>query len=645
MTTASTMSPNPITILIVILASVVLLDAGIIRQRRSESNVIPLTEQEIRAQSVLEQCERRFQKAKAKQIHVAWAYGSNLTEYNLIKYTQSATEFAAVTKSVAEELHQFDYRTFRNEDLKRRFKYLSKLGYAALPEDKFKELFRAVSSMESNYAKVKICSYRDKINCHMALDPEITELLGSSRDPEELKYYWVEWYNKAGKPTRESFQKYVDLNKESAKLNGFNSGAEVWLDEYDDPTFEQQVQDVITQIRPLYEQIHAYVRHKLRQKYGDDVVSKKGPIPIHLLGNMWGQTWEGIADFTTPFPDKMLLDVTDEMVRQGYTQLKMFQMGDDFFQSLNMTKLPQDFWDKSILEKPKDGRDLVCHASAWDFFVTDDVRIKQCTRVNMREFFVVHHELGHIQYYLQYQHLPIEYRKGANPGFHEAVGDLLSLSVSTPKHLKEVGLLKDYEEDEQVKINQFYRSGVTKFVFLPFAYTLDKYRWSIFRGEIKPEEYNCRFWQLRSEYSGVEPPVVRTEQDFDPPAKYHVASNVEYLRYFVSYVIQFQFHKAACTLAGEYVPGDPEKTLNNCDIYRSTAAGNKLKEMLSLGSSKPWPDAMEVLTGERKMNADAILEYFKPLQDWLVEENKRLGAHVGWTATDKCVSQKFDFMP
>uniref|UniRef100_A0A182SB90 Angiotensin-converting enzyme n=1 Tax=Anopheles maculatus TaxID=74869 RepID=A0A182SB90_9DIPT len=325
------------------------------------------------------------------------------------------------------------------------------------------------------------------------------------------------------------------------------------------------------------------------------------------------------------------------MIRQGYTPIKMFEMGDDFFTSLNMTKLPQSFWDKSILVKPADGRDLVCHASAWDFYSIDDVRIKQCTRVNMREFFVVHHELGHIQYYLQYQHLPVEFRGGANPGFHEAVGDVLSLSVSTPKHLKKIGLLKDYEEDEQVKINQFYRAGVTKLVFLPFAYTLDKYRWGVFRGDIKPKDYNCKFWELRSRFSGIEPPVVRTEQDFDPPAKYHVSADVEYLRYFVSYVIQFQFHRAACALAGEYVKGDPEKTLNNCDIYQSMAAGNKLKEMLSLGSSKPWPDAMEVLTGERKMSADAILEYFDPLYRWLLEENARVGAHVGWTdSQSKC---------
>ncbi|XP_055641474.1 angiotensin-converting enzyme-like [Toxorhynchites rutilus septentrionalis] len=637
------MPPNRIFAILIVLISIGALQAGVVR-RGSSDEPVTTEAQESNAREALERCEKRYQETKVKQIHAAWAYGSNITEHNLARKKETATEFAEVAKSVAQELRQFDYQSFRNEDLKRRFKELTKLDYAALPEDKFKELFGAVANMESNYAKIKLCTYKDNANCQLSLDPELTEIMASSRDAEELKYYWIEWYNRAGKPTRESFQKYVDLNTEAAKLNGFENGADVWLSEYDDPTFEQQVRDVIMQLRPLYEQIHAYVRFKLRQKYGPELVSETGPIPMHLLGNMWGQTWDNIADFTTPFPEKKLLDVTDEMVKQGYTPLKMFQMGDEFFESLNMTKLPQTFWDKSIIEKPTDGRDLVCHASAWDFFATDDVRIKQCTRVNMREFFVVHHELGHIQYYLQYQHQPVEYRGGANPGFHEAVGDVLSLSVSTPKHLKKVGLLKDYEEDEQVRINQFYRSGVTKFVFLPFAYTLDRYRWDVFRGEIKPDEYNCRYWQLRSEFCGVEPPVLRTEEDLDPPAKYHVSADVEYLRYFVSYVIQFQFHKAACRLAGEYVAGDPEKTLNNCDIYQSAAAGNKLKEMLSLGASKPWPDAMEVLTGERKMNADAILEYFKPLHDWLVGENKRLGAHVGWTPSEKCKKQ-FDFAP
>uniref|UniRef100_A0A182SHW3 Angiotensin-converting enzyme n=1 Tax=Anopheles maculatus TaxID=74869 RepID=A0A182SHW3_9DIPT len=330
---------------------------------------------------------------------------------------------------------------------------------------------------------------------------------------------------------------------------------------------------------------------------------------------MWAQDWAGVADITSPFPDRQLLDVTEEMVRQGYTPIQMFEMGDEFFQSMNMTKVPASFWEKSILEKPDDGRDLVCHASAWEFSKTDDVRIKQCTRVTMDQFFTAHHELGHVQYFLQYQHLPSMYRDGANPGFHEAVGDVLSLSVSTPKHLEKIGLLKDFVLDEESKLNQFYGSALNKLVFLPFAYTLDKYRWGIFRGEIKPEEYNCKFWEMRSMFSGVEPPVVRSEADFDAPAKYHVSADVEYLRYFVSFIIQFQFHRAACEKAGEYVPGDPEKTLNDCDIYQSVEAGNAIKAMLELGSSKPWPDAMEVLTGVRRMSADALIEYFQPLYD------------------------------
>ncbi|XP_053692653.1 angiotensin-converting enzyme-like [Sabethes cyaneus] len=570
----------------------------------------------------------------------SWAYESNITDDNLKARNEVQTRNANYFKEVARELRKYDYNSFKDEDLKRKIDMLTELGYAALPEEKFSQLLDAISSMSENYATVKVCDYRMPEKCDLSLEPELTEIMATSRDPEELKYYWKEWYDKAGAPTRNDFETYVALNREAAQLNNFTSGAEAWLDAYEDDTFEAQVDAAIEEIRPLYEQIHAYVRYRLRERYGDSVVSEKGPIPMHLLGNMWAQTWDNVADITTPFPKSKLLDVTDEMVAQGYDALKMFHMGDEFFVSLNMTRLPQTFWEKSILEKPTDGRELVCHASAWDFYKQDDVRIKQCTRVNMEDFFTVHHELGHIQYFLQYQHQPSMYRGGANPGFHEAVGDVLSLSVSTPKHLESIGLLKDFTLDDDAKVNQFYRSGLGKLVFLPFAYTIDKYRWGIFRGEIKPEEYNCKFWEMRSKFSGIEPPVVRSEKDFDAPAKYHVSADVEYLRYLVSYIVQFQFHRSACELAGEYVKGDPEKTVNNCDIYQSVNAGNAIKQMLAMGASKPWPDAMEVLTGQRRMSADALLEYFQPLYDWLVVENKRIGAYVGWEASDKCVSSK-----
>lgn len=487
--------------------------------------------------------------------------------------------------------------------------------------------------MQGNYAKVKVCQYKNPSNCDLALEPEITDILIHSRDPEELKYYWQQWYDKAGTAVRDKYKRYLELNKDAAELNGFRSGAEAWLDVYDDPTFEDQLEKIFSQIRPFYEQLHAYVRYKLRQHYGDTVVSEKGPLPMHLLGNMWGQTWGEVSELLSPYPDKKELDVTDEMVKQGYTELTLFEKADEFFQSLNMTKMPELFWRNSILKKPEDGRDLVCHASAWDFFKTDDVRIKQCTRVTMDQLFTAHHEMGHIQYYLQYQHQPTVYREGANPGFHEAVGDVLSLSVATPKHLIKVGLLKDYEYDEEAKINQLFNVGLDKIAFLPFAYTLDKYRWALFRGETTTED-NCKFWEMREDYGGVAPPVTRSNADFDAPAKYHVSADVEYLRYLVSFIVQFQFHKAACEKADQYVPGHAEKTLLNCDIHGSAEAGNAIKRMLSMGSSKPWPEAMEALTGQRRMYAGALLEYFQPLQDWLIKTNLKNGAYVGWEKSE-----------
>lgn len=594
-----------------------------------------LEDEEINAIEYMTELNVELARRRNIETVASWAYASNITDENEKLKNDVSAENAKFYKEKFKELRTYNYRSYQDEDLQRQFKQLSKLGYAALPDEKLRELLAAVSAMESNYAKVRVCDFSDKTKCDLQLEPEITAVLEKSTNEEELKYFWLEWYNKAGTPTRADFDKYVALNKEAALLNNFTSGAESWLDDYEDDTFEQQLENIFDQIRPLYEQLHAYVRNKLRHQYGD-IVPKDGPIPMHILGNMWGQSWENIAAITAPFPSKVLLDVTGEMVKQNYTAIKIFQMGDEFFQSLNMTKLPQTFWDKSILEKPTDGRDLICHASAWDFYVKDDVRIKQCTRITMDHLFTAHHELGHIQYYLQYQNQPTIYREGANPGFHEAVGDVLGLSVSTPKHLQKIGLLKDYVFDDAAKINQLYRDALEKIIFLPFAFTLDKYRWGIFRGEIKPNEYNCRFWKLRESYSGIVPPVQRTEKDFDATAKYHVSADVEYLRYLVSFIIQFQFHKAACEIAGEYVPGDAEKILSNCDIYQSTNAGNAFKAMLSMGSSKPWPDAMEVLTGTRKMEAAAILEYFKPLEEWLINANKESGAYVGWNKTYQC---------
>lgn len=570
-----------------------------------------------------------------------WAYTSNITKENEEKWIELRLKLSKEEKQAWEETKMYKWQEFQDFSLRRMFKKYSQLGVSALNDEKYSKLMRYVSGMEANYATAKVCSYQDTKKCDLELEPDITDAFSRSQDPEELKHYWVEWHKVAGSKSRHNFTEYVNLYNEAAELNDFKNVADWWQSEYEVDDFEQQLAKLWTDVKPLYQQLHAYVRKKLRDKYGDHVVSAKGPIPAHLLGNMWAQTWGNVEGFTRPYPDKKEIDITHAMKEQNYTPLKMFQMADEFFRSLNLSAMTDKFWKNSIIEKPTD-REIVCHASAWDFYRDDDYRIKMCTSMNREHFRTVHHEMGHVQYYMLYKNQPVVFREGANPGFHEAVGDTIALSVSSPKHLRRVGLSTGDAEDEQTEINQLYKMGIDKIVFLPFAYTLDMFRYGVFRGTTPPEDYNCHFWKLREMLQGVEPPINRTEEDFDAAAKYHVSANVEYARYYVSFIIQFQFHRALCQHAGEYTKDDPNKKLVDCDIYQSVAAGNALGNMLKMGSSKPWPDAMEALTGQREMKADGLLEYFKPLQDWLTQENQRTGEYIGWepSKTQYCTAEQ-----
>uniref|UniRef100_A0A8C7ZA79 Angiotensin-converting enzyme n=1 Tax=Oryzias sinensis TaxID=183150 RepID=A0A8C7ZA79_9TELE len=374
-------------------------------------------------------------------------------------------------------------------------------------------------------------------------------------------------------------------------------------------------------IEPLYQHLHAFVRRKLYNQYGSKYINLKGPIPAHLLGNMWAQTWNNIYDLMIPFPNKPNLDVTDEMVRQGYNATHMFRVSEEFFTSLGLMEMPTEFWEGSMIVKPED-REVVCHASAWDFYNRKDFRIKQCTTVTMEQLFTVHHEMGHIQYYLQYKDQPVGFRRGANPGFHEAIGDVLSLSVSTPKHLHTINLLESAASDAETDINYLLKMALEKIAFLPFGYLIDLWRWGVFNGRTPPEKYNSEWWYLRTKYQGICPPTKRSEEHFDPGAKYHIPGNTPYIRYFVSFILQFQFHEKLCEAAKHTGP------LHTCDIYRSAEAGEILRKVLQAGSSKPWPEVLQEAIGTREMNANSLLKYFEPVIKWLEEQN--VNETLGW---------------
>jgi len=478
------------------------------------------------------------------------------------------------------------------------------------------ELTRITSSMEGTYGKGKWCT----AGPDTCKDVEaITKIMAESRDPKQLLDAWTGWHA-ISRPMRKDFTRYVELANKGARELGFKDNGAMWRSQYDmsPEEFSKELDRLWDQVRPLYTSLHAYVRARLHAKYGD-VVPANGPIPAHLLGNIWAQTWENDYPLVQPPNADPGYDLTALLKKKNTDWKQMVKYGEGFFTSLGFDPLPQTFWERSLFLKPAD-RDVVCHASAWDIDTLTDLRLKMCIQINAEDFMTIHHELGHNFYQRAYMTQPPTFRNSANDGFHEAVGDTIALSI-TPEYLVKLGLL-DKAPDTSKDIGLLMNRALEKIAFLPFALVIDQWRWKVFSGEIPPEKYNETWWQLREKYEGIAPPVNRTEEDFDPGAKYHVAGNVPYMRYFLADILQFQFHRALSQAAGCTGP------LNRCSIYGNQTAGQKLKSMLELGQSQPWQDALEKIAGTRQMDASAILDYFAPLQTWLDAQNT--GKPIGW---------------
>jgi len=478
------------------------------------------------------------------------------------------------------------------------------------------ELTRAVSEMEGMYGKGKYCpSGPDSCKDIEA----ITKIMAEDRDPKQLLDVWTGWHAIAP-PMRKDFTRYVELANQGARELGFQDNGAMWRSQYDMPPedFAKELDRLWEQVRPLYTSLHAYVRWKLRDKCGD-AVPANGPIPAYLLGNIWAQDWSNIYPLVQPKNGDPGYDLTALLKKRNTDWKQMVKYGENFFISLGFAPLPQTFWERSLFLKPRD-RDVVCHPSAWDIDAVEDLRLKMCIEITGEDFLTIHHELGHNFYQRAYDKLAPSFRSGANDGFHEAVGDTIALSI-TPEYLVKVGLL-DHAPDTSADIGLLLRKALEKVAFLPFGLVIDQWRWKVFSGEIPPEKYNQSWWELREKYEGVAPPPGRSEQDFDPGAKYHVAANVPYMRYFLADILQFQFHRALSQAAGCSGP------LNRCSIFGNKEAGSRLNAMLEMGQSRPWQEALEKIAGTRQMDASAIRDYFAPLQKWLDEQNQ--GKAVGW---------------
>lgn len=496
------------------------------------------------------------------------------------------------------------------------------------PEDpaKRKELAELAAKLEGMYGRGKHCSPKlkghGKDKASECLDlGELSDVLAKSRDWELTLEAWRGWHA-VGAPMRPMYERFVSLANEGSKELGFADVGDIWKGRYDmsGADFEKEMDRLWEEVKPLYVALHCFARAKLGKTYGEAKVPKKGTLPAHVLGNMWAQEWSNLYPMMEPHPGKGQPDTTAELVAQKYDAVRMVKLGEAFFTSLGMDPLPKSFWDNSLFTKPRD-RDVVCHASAWDVGMAGDLRIKMCIQPTHEDLVTIHHELGHDYYFHYYHSLPPLFQSGANDGFHEGIGDTLALSV-TPGYLAKAGLWKGKTESPEAELNLLMYRALEGIAFLPFGRLIDQWRYEVFSGRTQPSGYNAAWWAMRKKYQGVTAAVERTESDFDPGAKYHIPANVPYTRYFIARILQYQFHRALCKVAGHTGP------LHTCSIHGSKAAGEKMIAMLRLGASRPWPEALQAMTGESKMDATAIIDYYKPLTDWLGKQNQ--GETCGW---------------
>jgi peptidyl-dipeptidase A len=538
------------------------------------------------------------------------------------------------------------YRPIQDQlpvDVARKLYLLSIAQTVPAPSDSKKraELAGIETSMTSSYGKGQYCpspgspllegkkadsrpasaqSTGDQPGVCLHLD-ELSRVLRTSRKPDTLLESWRGWHSVAT-PLKDRYVRYVELANEGAREVGFADVGALWRAGYDMPpaAFETDIERLWSEVKPLYDELHCYVRAKLQAKYGKTQVLSHAPIPAHLLGNMWAQEWNNIYDLVAPFPNEPPLDAGNKLKSDRWDALKMVRQGERFFTALGFDSLPATFWQRSLFTRPRD-REVVCHASAWDVTWSGDLRIKMCIEPTEEDLVTIHHELGHLFYFQRYERLPILFQQGANDGFHEAIGDTIALSV-TPAYLKSIGLLDSVQTGEHARINEQMKMALDKVAFLPFGLLIDKWRWDVFSGKVAPADYNAAWWKLKETYQGVRAPIPRSAADFDPGAKFHVASSTPYIRYFLARIYQFQFHKALCEAAGYKGP------LDQCSLADNKTAGTKLMNMLSVGASKPWPDALEAIGAGRTADARPLLEYFAPLVKWLVEQNS--GRACGW---------------
>ncbi|CAG5127302.1 unnamed protein product [Candidula unifasciata] len=561
---------------------------------------------EEKAKAFLREFNDADAKAYPKLAEKNWEYTVNMNANNDEQSRIEDSKYAIFRKEMRARALTFN-ASVMSADIQRQLLKISNIGVAVQPDAmKYEQLFRNKRSMYNTYLSAEVCLPNK--NC-LKSEQEVSEAVAQSRDYNELLNLWVSWRNSTGRLIRDKWR------------SGNKDYGEMWRARYESRNLMLDLSTLFEKVRPIYVQLHAFVRKRLKQFYGKDKFPKSGQIPAHLLGDLWSERWDHIYDLVVPFKNKTAINITSALIQQGYTPRKMFESAEQFYTSLGFGKMVPTFWSKSVFEEPKDGRRLMCQPGAWDSGNGDDFRVRMCAKTTQDHFLKVHHLMGHIVYMMQYKSLPRVYRQATNDAFNEAIADFVALSIQTPHYLKTLNLIETIPTDTESDLNLLMKTALQKLAPLAYGYTLERFRWNMFCGEIKSDQYNTEWWNYRCKHQGISPPVPRSELDFDLGARQNVAGDTEIIQFFLGTILQFQIHKAACVLAKFNGP------IHRCDVYNKRQVGDKLIEIMKLGSSQPWQTVLQQLTGRSLPDALPVVEYFKPLTQFLRREN---GDDFGW---------------
>lgn len=562
------------------------------------------------AQAFLDTYTEQYLKLYAESSEAAWKLNIEIipgdeTNKNA---AQKADEAMAAFTGSKENIEQAQKYLEHKEQLTDiQVKQLDAILYAAANNPAtVEELVKERISAENEQTE-KLYGYQYMLNGEKVSTNDLDEALKTENSLDKRLAAW-EASKEVGPTLKDGLVNLRNLRNQTVNALGYNDYFSYQVSDYQMDTDEmmETMERLMNELYPLYRELHTWMRYELAKKYGTDVPDY---LPAHWLPNRWGQDWSAAVEVEGLDINGILGEKSPEWI---------VKEGEKLYTSIGFPALPETFWTKSSLYPyPADSNvKKNNHASAWHMDLQNDVRSLMSVEPNSEWWETANHELGHIYYYLTYTNpdVPPLLRGGANRAYHEAIGSMMGMAAMQKPYLVGRGLVS---EDAQInEVQSLLKESMNAVVFMFFSCgTMSHFEKSLYVDDLPADQFNAKWWEYVKKYQGIIPPTERGEEYCDAATKTHINNDAaQYYDYALSYVILFQLHNH---IAKNILNEDPRAT----NYYGQTGIGDFLKEITYPGASKDWRKVLKESTGD-ELNAKAMLEYFKPLENWLKEQNK-----------------------